>query len=479
MRRSSLIGPVLLIVLGVIFLINNLKPEISLLRALGDYWPYLLIAWGGLRLLEILYWHFAAKPLPWSGISGGEWFVIVLIALIGGGLHVGHRYRDSWPAARITMHGIEIFGESYDFPLSATHKAGNSPRILIENLRGGARVTASDTEEVTVTGRTTVRALDQASANKVRQQCPFEIVPQGDLLVIRTNHERAGEPHRVSSELEIVVPRGASVEGRGRHGDFEISGIGGSVDIDSDNAGVRLSDIGGNVRVALRKSDIVRAVNVKGNIELKGGGWDVDLDSIQGTTTVNGAYAGEIRLRKLAKPLRFQGRSEELRLERIDGFLRMTRGDLAADGLAGPVVLRARSKDVLLSNFTDSLELNVERGDVQVRPGRVPLARMDIRTHAGDIEFVAPVNARFLLRATTGRGEIVDNFGAPLEKRREGRGEILTGSVGSGGAEIALASERGVIRIYKAGADGVTPTATHETKGPPAPPVPPLTVQEQ
>jgi hypothetical protein len=477
MRRSSLVGPVLLIALGLVFLVNNLYPEIPLLGLLGSYWPYLLIAWGGLRLIEVLYWHFAGKPLPRSGLSGGEWTLIVLIALIGGGIQASNRFRDHWPGARITMHGVELFGESFDFPLSASYEgAGKAPRVVIDNLRGNARVITADTENIAVSGRATVRALDQGSAEGVNERCPLEIVKQGDLIVVRTNQERAAEASRISSELDITVPRGASVEGRGRYGDFEITGIAGSVEIDSANAGVRLADIGGNVRVSLGKSDVVRAVNVAGNVDMKGSGWDVDLENIQGTTTINGSYSGEVRLRRLAKALRFQNRSNELRLERVPGQLRMTRSDLNGEDLVGPVVLRARNQDVILANFTETLELNVERGDVQVRP-RAPLAKIDVRTNAGDIDFAVPAGAKFQLRATTSRGEIVDDFGAPLEGRREGRGQVLMGSVG-GGPEVSLVSERGTIRLYKAGAEPPRPP-TPPAVSVPKTPVPSLTVQEQ
>ena len=59
----------------------------------------------------------------------------------------------------------------------------------------------------------------------------------------------------------VTVPRGASIEGRGRSGDFDITDIGGGVVIASDNAGVRLNKIGGGAKVDVKRSDIVRAVD--------------------------------------------------------------------------------------------------------------------------------------------------------------------------------------------------------------------------
>ena len=52
MRRTSVVAPLLLIVIGGLFLARNLYPDLPLLDYLARYWPFLLIIWGGLRLAE-------------------------------------------------------------------------------------------------------------------------------------------------------------------------------------------------------------------------------------------------------------------------------------------------------------------------------------------------------------------------------------------------------------------------------------------
>ena len=477
MRRSSIIGPLILIVIGGLFLANNLKPEMPVMRLAADYWPWVLIACGGLRLIEIIYWRLTNKPLPAAGISGGEWFLVVFLSLAGTGIYLGHRWAERWPSGRITMRGIELLGESYDFPLEATTKAGKAPRVVIENLRGNARVAGADGEEVKVTGRLTVRAMERSDAEKASAECKLELVPQGDILLVRTNQERATGPQRISADIELTVPRGATVEGRGRYGDFEVTDVQGSVEINSDNAGVRVTNIGGDLRVDLRKSDIVRAQNVKGNVEVKGGGWEVDLENIQGTTNINGSYSGELNLRNLAKPLRFQSSRSDLRAEKVKGYVRISRGGMALSEVTGPVVVRSQNKDVVVTDFTEALELNVERGDVEVRPVRLPLARMEVRTGAGDIELTVPEGAKFQMRASAGRGDVEDGYGAPLRYSKEGPGATLTGSVG-GGAELNLSTDRGTIRVHKGSTEG--PPAPKAPAAPKAPSSPSsLSVQDQ
>ena len=69
MRRGSVIGPLILIGIGALFLMYNLWPQIPIGDLLSRYWPFLLIVWGGLRLIEVLFWAAMSKPLP--GVPNG------------------------------------------------------------------------------------------------------------------------------------------------------------------------------------------------------------------------------------------------------------------------------------------------------------------------------------------------------------------------------------------------------------------------
>ena len=55
MRRRSFAGPLILILLGVLFLVNNLRPDLPLYEVIAVYWPFLLIAWGLIRLVEVVH----------------------------------------------------------------------------------------------------------------------------------------------------------------------------------------------------------------------------------------------------------------------------------------------------------------------------------------------------------------------------------------------------------------------------------------
>ena len=89
----------------------------------------------------------------------------------------------------------------------------------------------------------------------------------------------------------------------GRAGDFDVTNLDGNVNINSDNAGVRLQDLGGNVKIDTRRGDVVRCTNIRGAVELKGRNSDLELRKVAGQVTISGTYPGTINLRELAKPV--------------------------------------------------------------------------------------------------------------------------------------------------------------------------------
>ena len=468
MKRGSIVAPIILILIGALFLANNLRPDIPMLEFLGRYWPFLLIAWGIIRLLEIVVWAVRGKPLPASGVSGGEWVLVVFLSVVGSTLYAFNSH--GWGPARFRVHGVEIFGESYDYTIDEKRiPAAKASRVVIENLRGNTRVVGGDTPEVRVTGRKIIRALTHDDATRMNTETALEFVEQGDVIIIRTNQNRVPQQERnLSAELEITVPRGVSVQARGRHGDFEINDISGGVEVESDNAGVRVQNIGGNLRANLQRSDVVRAIGVTGNVDLQGRGNDVELENVQGQVTIEGSWGGELQFRKLAKPLRFQGRQADLSVQRVDGEVRLGRGFVHGESIAGPVVLRGHNNgccDVRLSEFSSSLQVEVERGDVDLRPSN-PIPKIDVELRNGNVDLVIPKGGKFTLKARAEKGELQNEYGDELQTNDTHRGGTISGNVGDGAA-ITINNARGMVTVRKS--DEVPPAAPL-TPVPPAPP---------
>ncbi len=459
--RGSITGPLIIILIGVLFLIHAFSPQFHIADLLILYWPYLLIIWGGVALLEVCFRFLRGTAIPTNGVSGGAWFVIVLICLVGMAAFEVHGRGNWWWQNGFGRGFSDTFGQEHDYSVGPVQKpAGTSPHVIIEAFRGDARIVGGDGTQVSVSGHKTIRAFEPAAADRANSDTPVEVVVQGNTIIIRCNQDKAGSRTRVTTDLDVAVPRGASIEATGNYGDFDVSAISGDVDLSSANAGMRLQDLDGNVKVDTRHSDLVRCTNVKGSVDLRGHGGDVELTKVAGQVTISGDYGGTVSLRELAKPARVENMRTRLDVQQIPGEVRIDRGSLSAQGVVGPLTLATHATDVSLAGFTNAIQVTVDRGDIELRPERLPLAKMDVRVKGGNIELTVPQAGQFVLAASTDHGEIDNEFGAVLSEHTEKMGSRLDGSVGSG-ADVTLTTGRGNITVRKGAA--VEPASTKVT----------------
>jgi DUF4097 and DUF4098 domain-containing protein YvlB len=447
----------MLLLIGGLFLWHNLHPEAPIFDMVSQYWPFLLIGWGVVRLIEVLFSHDDGYR---GSFTGGEVVLVIMLCFAGLAIFQARQY-----GIHFNTGGLQWFGEQYDYPVSAESPATGMKRIVFENARGNIKVTGGDVQQVTVNGRKYVRAYNRTDADRTNGVTPVELIPQGDQLLIRSNQDRAPDNQRVSDDLEVIVPRGVSVEAHGGNtGDYEVSEITGGVDLASSHADVRLSKIGGDARLDVARSNLVRATDIKGKIDLQGRGSDVELENISGQVTINGAYDGTLEFKNLAKPLQFEGaRNTQLNVQAVTGQISMDRGEFTASGLVGPVKLVTNARDIKMQKFTQSLELETQHGDVELQPG-FPVPPIEARSGFGNMVLVLPEKAAFRLDGTADRGDAVNDYGAPLVQEHDGHSATIKGTVGDG-PMVRLTAHRGSIEVRKEGTD-----SNGDAPNPPAPP---------
>ncbi|MDQ1471896.1 MAG: hypothetical protein QOJ99_3376 [Bryobacterales bacterium] len=443
MRPRSITGPLILVGLGVIFLLNNLGHDLPLWSLFSSYWPVLLILIGVIGLVEVLYHVSRGSQVPPRPLAGGGWFWIVLVmfALWGsnkGNFHIG----------RLGTGGMTILGSDYDYDVNAASPSQGISRIVLDNIRGNLSLKGEDGGDVKVTGHKTVRAFNKTEADRGNERSQIRVERQGDLLFIR-----AEEPHNVrmlsvSTDLDVVIPKGVNVEARGRNGDLTIEDVNGSVDVSNGRGDVRLNNIGKDVKIESTRTGLVRATGVKGSLDLQGRGGEVQLEKIDGQVTINGEYSGTLEFRELAKPLHFTSQRSDFRAERVPGSITLDLGELKMNDVIGPVRFQTGSRDIQATDVTEALELTVDRGDIHVTQTKTPLPKMEIRSRNGDLTLSIPEKATFDLDGRTGQGEAVNDFGPSLEIHSEGRAATLKGRVGSG-PRITLNTDRGSLTVRK------------------------------
>ena len=126
----------------------------------------------------------------------------------------------------------------------------------------------------------------------------------------------------------------------------------------------------------------------------------------------------------------------------------MDLGDFRAENITGPLRLRCESRDIHISNFSNDIEVNVDRGDIELSPQRTPLGKIDVHVQAGDIDLTIPENGSFQLRATTSQGDVDNQYGKGIASSSEGRSASLKSETAAGPA-ISMTTDRGNITVKK------------------------------
>jgi DUF4097 and DUF4098 domain-containing protein YvlB len=443
-RPRSITGPLILLTIGVFFLINNLRPDLISLSRIGDYWPFLLIGAGIVGLIEVLF-HASrgATPPPRPFYGAGIFWILVLGLLIATvsrnrNIHIG----------RFDSPGVSFFGSDYDYDINASESPRGVTRVVLDNLHGNLSLKGEDLSDIKVTGRKTVRAFNRNDADRANQQTQVHIERQGDSLLIRTEDSSGPRLIQITTDLDITIPRGISVESRGRTGDLTIDDIDGPVDVTAGRGDVRLNHISKDVKIEASRSGEIHVTDVKGSFDLEGRGSDIQLENIAGPVTVNGEFGGTIEFRALAKPMRFNSSRTEFRAEAVPGSISMDLGALKLENVSGPVHFKTGTRDIQASDVTGALDLTVDRGDIQVTVGKSPVPKIDVHTRNGEITLALPEKADFQLDGSTSQGDVENEYGPLLQTQSSGRAATIKGHAGNGPV-ITAGTDRGTVSVKK------------------------------
>jgi len=82
LSARSALGPLLLIFGGGLLLYYNFHPELPLRILFAQHWPWILVTWGGVRVVETILAHFQWRPVP-PQLGIGSLLVVALLCAAG------------------------------------------------------------------------------------------------------------------------------------------------------------------------------------------------------------------------------------------------------------------------------------------------------------------------------------------------------------------------------------------------------------
>jgi Putative adhesin/Domain of unknown function (DUF5668) len=470
-RHRSFAGPVVLIVIGTVFLLNTLGllHLASLRHWFAHYWPVLLILWGVLRLVE--YQQAQRTGARTAGIGAGGVFLLILLICFG--LIATQVDRVNWGDIREHFNmgddgdDFPFFGHNYSFDdqLRQSFPAGASLHVVSD--RGAVNVNTSDDNQIHILVHKRINTESQSDADKYNAGTKPQVNVAGNVVSVNANTQGAGE-HRVTTDLDISIPRKASLTLTARHGDVNVMGRDGDIDITSRNGEVVVTDGNGKVSLDLNDSS-ARLSQISSDVSIQGKAKDVSLEDIKGAVSLNGEFMENVKLAKLARPLTFKSSRTDMEFTRLDGDLDLDSDDLRASDVVGPLHLSTRDKDIRLTGVNGDVRLKNENGAVEIRMNK--MGSLQVENRSADIQVYLPDRANFQVDARTREGEVQTDFNELRVANTDEQG-TASGAIGSGGPKLVLTNEHGGIEIRKGSA---APASEPEPKPPhvPKPPSPP------
>lgn len=447
-RRRSFAGPFVLIVLGTVCLLGTMR-ILSLGRLahlFANYWPVLLILWGVIKLIE--HQQAQREGVRASGIGAGGIFLVIMIVVFG--LIATQLEHVNWSGLRDNINIDDedfnnLFGEKFDFTdhLDRDFPAGSSLKVI--DNHGAVSVHASDDNKITVVVRKRVGADNQGDAGKYNDETKPTITTIGGLVTIDAKTEGAGD-HPVVSDLDISLPRKAAVSIISRHGDVNLTGRDGNIDVSAQHSDTTIEDVNGNVKVSQEKGS-VRVEQITGDVHVEGRVNEVSVADVKGGVQLDGEFQESVKLARITKTVTFKSSRTDLEFSRMEGSLDLDSDELHGEEITGPVHLTTRSKNIRLGDVSGDVRLQNDNGAIEV--GMRTVGNVQIDNRSGSIQLSLPDKASFRLDARTRDGEIQSDF-SELKVNNDEHEAKASGSVGNGSSHIVLNNEHDNIEIRRA-----------------------------
>jgi DUF4097 and DUF4098 domain-containing protein YvlB len=444
-RPRSIFGPLVLITIGIIFLLRTtgVIPYGAFHSWFVRYWPLLLIFWGAAKLLEHLWARQRGEPTPRMG-AGGIVFLVFFI-MIGMGFTGTRDW--NWQGMRTDL-GVDSdwgnwFENRYEFSDNFAQPMPAGSEIKILSAQGDINVTVSEDDQIHAVVHKALRSDSQASADRLNQSTRPKFTQQGSILLLDLT---SGDFENARFDLDLQVPRKAALTIATRRGSLSVSQREGNVDLTTDRGNLSAENIKGTTLLHVRRGS-VNVKDVTGNVQVDGAVEDGTISDVSGTLDFDAGFTGNVQLSHIKQRLHFKSVRTDLQLAKLDGEINMGHGDLRASSVTGPVKLSTRSNEVHFEDVSGQVEVDNRNGLVEIRP-IAPMGNIDVNNERGGIQLDLPEEASFKLDAQSRNGNIdVSDFSVNVDNRSQDA--TAHGTVGKGGPDIRLRSDRGTIQIRK------------------------------
>ena len=442
LQRSIFPGLALLFVGGLLLVHNYRGLDIS--HLFQYWWPLIIIFWGAIKLYERAMASRSGQRA--STISGGEILLVVGLLSLLGMVAAFDVARNRFPGPWVDL---PRGGEKFNFDLNVEPKpVPSDARVTVRNRRGDITVRSADEAQVRVDGKKNVSAWSESDADHLASAVSVEIAKNGDAYEVRPVN--ASGDSRVRLDLDISVPKKASLTVHNDYGDVSISDMDKPVVVNTTTGDVEVRDTVGDVTIDTARG-AVKVSDTKGNVKIGGRGGEVNVSGATGALTIDGEFRGPIRADKIAKGVRFVSHRVDLTISQLSGHMEAGPGNLEIADAPGNLTLRGNSDDISIENPGGKLKVDNRNGNIEVRFPTPPKEDIEITNSSSPITLILPESSSFDIVADCHSCDIDSEFSADSLKQTSNGGDAhLEGKYGNGrGPKIILKTSYGSISIRK------------------------------
>ncbi len=472
MRRGSILGPLIVIAVGVALLLIRLGtiPFTRFAGWYGRWWPLLFVAAG---LVLVAEWAFdqttSSGQTPYVRRGAGGGVFLLLVVLTGAGAIVATYERHDYWLGNMNINPdnwAEFLGDKHEREQTIDQSFPAGTSLTIDNPHGGVTVMGkSDDGQIHIVAYKEIYSQNDGDADeKAQELSPSVQLAEGRLSVVVPS--RSGS----TVDLTVTVPESAAATIESGRGDVHVSALRSPISVTANHGDVDVSNVTGSVTAHFNHRDSSFSAHaVTGDVTLKGDADDLNLTGVTGTVTLDGDFYGDTHLEKIGGATAFRTSRTSLTFAKLNGTLDISpEAELTGTQLVGPTVLSTRSRNISLQQVSGDVNVSDTNGTIDVA-SVTPLGDVVVNDRTGSVTVTVPEGAGFSVDAQTTGGDISNDFGfSVLEANHR---NSVSAKVGTGKAKISISTTHGDVAVRK-GSAAVSEPAPESPQTPEIPETP-------
>ncbi len=466
LRRRSILGPLLVLTIGIIALLVSIGklPMVSLAFWYARWWPVVIVAAGLVLVAEWGIDQAGARngtPIVSRGLGGGAVFLLILLIFLGLTARSIHGSNDFLTnGLSINPDNLdEIFGQRYDREQQIDQPLAPGSSLSVSNPHGDIVITGrSGDDKIHITLNKQVYSSSEDLANsKASRLSPSMNLSASVLNVSMPSLDGA------TADLSITIPESMQANVSADRGEVRIANMKAPVIITANRGDVQVDHVTGNIFAHLNSAhSSFSAHNVTGDVALKGRADDVNLADVSGQVTLEGEFFGDTHLERLTSPVVFHTSRTYLSLGSLPGQIDVSpESELSGNNVMGPTELRTRSRNISLQDLVGAVAISNTNGTVNLSHTLLG-GSISVENRNGEVNLTVPAHAGFVIDAQTKDGRIQDEFALPAVSVGD-RAE-LHASLGDGSNKLTVQTTHGDIFIHRQQPVAASPESSSPAK---------------